>query len=140
MALRLSEDEYKAVLDRLGKMSPGATLPAPPPTSKYQNQKTTVDGLTFASKGEAARWQELRLQQHAGLISDLRRQVPFSIDIAGIHICKYVADFVYLEAGQEIVEDYKGHRTPEYKLKRSILLAIRGIKIRETGTRKGKRR
>ena len=139
MALHLSDAEYSAVLDRLGGSSPGATLPTPSLLPKFRNQKTTVDGITFASKGEAVRWQELRLQQHAGIISDLRRQVPYSIDIAGIHICKYVADFVYREAGQEIVEDYKGYHTPEYNLKRSLMLAVRAIKIREIGARKGKR-
>ena len=34
--------------------------------SKYHNKKVTVDGITFDSQREAARWQELRLMERAG--------------------------------------------------------------------------
>ena len=41
--------------------------------TKYGNTRVSVDGMPFDSKREAARWQELRLMERAGEISDLRR-------------------------------------------------------------------
>ncbi len=44
----------------------------------------------------------------------------------------YLADFVYLdEAGHRVVEDVKGAATPEYRLKRKLMLHVHGIEIRE---------
>ena len=45
--------------------------------------------------------------------------------------CTYVADFVYKENGQTVVEDTKGFRTKDYLLKRKMLLFFHGIKIKE---------
>jgi hypothetical protein len=45
--------------------------------------------------------------------------------------CSYVADFVYYVNGQQIVEDTKGYRTPEYKIKRKLMLSVYGIRIKE---------
>ena len=45
---------------------------------------------------------------------------------------RYVADFVYLENGIEVVEDCKGVRTKEYVIKRKLMLFLKGIRIRET--------
>jgi len=36
--------------------------------NKYGNRKVTVDGITFDSRKEAARWQELRFLEKAGEI------------------------------------------------------------------------
>jgi hypothetical protein len=46
--------------------------------------------------------------------------------------CGYVADFVYMENGQQVVEDTKGMRTQEYRLKRKLMLWVHGIRIKET--------
>lgn len=101
--------------------------------SKYHAKKTEVDGITFASRKEAARYQELRLLERGGVITDLRLQVPFVLVEKSCYgrAIKYVADFVYIEDGQMVVEDVKGYRTDVYKLKKR-LLAERGIEIRET--------
>lgn len=100
---------------------------------KYHNTKTVVGDLTFASKKEAARYIELCLLERAGKISDLRTQVPFELipKQKGERACKYIADFVYTENGKQVVEDVKGKRTPEYIIKRKLLLEKHGIKIRE---------
>ena len=47
--------------------------------SKYRSKKVTVDGMTFDSKREYARWCELCLLQKAGKITDLERQVKFEL-------------------------------------------------------------
>lgn len=113
----------------------GESLPEPeaaPKRSKYNNRKTVVDGITFDSEWEAERYQELQLLERAGHIVNLRLQVPYVLAINGVKICTYVADFVYLECGEEIVEDAKGMLTDVYKLKRRLMKAIYGIEIRET--------
>lgn len=46
----------------------------------------------------------------------------------------YVADFVYTiaETGENVVEDSKGVRTKDYIIKRKLMLAVHGIRIKET--------
>lgn len=117
--------------------------------SKYHAKKTVVDGIVFDSLKEARRYGVLKALEKAGKISGLRRQVEFLLipeqrepdtigKRGGIHKGKllerkvvYVADFTYLEGDEYIVEDVKGMRTPEYVLKRKMMLHIYGIKIRE---------
>jgi hypothetical protein len=103
--------------------------------SKYRARRTTVDGITFDSAGEARRYQELKLMERAGVIGNLKRQVIFNLNVNGIHICEYRADFVYEdhEWMAVTVEDFKGFRTAEYRLKRKLMAACHGIEIRETG-------
>lgn len=105
---------------------------------KYGNRKVTVNGITFDSKKEAARWFELSLLERAGEISGLKRQVRFELlpsqKIDGKVVerpVSYVADFVYTENGETVVEDTKGFRTKEYILKRKMMLHLLGIRIKE---------
>ena len=51
-------------------------------TSKYRNKKTTVNGISFDSQKEAARFQELLLMQEAGEITGLRLQPEFTLQEA----------------------------------------------------------
>lgn len=99
---------------------------------KYRNKKTTVGGRVFDSKAEAARFVELTRQQEAGLIFGLQCQVPFALEVNRQLICKYVADFVYINAdGSRVVEDVKGVRTRDYAIKAKLMKAIHGIAIKE---------
>lgn len=108
--------------------------------SKYHNRKITIDGKTFDSLKEGRRYQELRLMERAGVIKDLKTQVPFQLipaqrDEAGKVIEKsvsYYADFTYWENGRFVVEDTKGARTDVYKLKRKLMLQVHGLRILET--------
>lgn len=98
-----------------------------PPTkrSKYNAQPTIVRGVRFASKAEARRWLELSALEHAGAITDLRRQVRFPLCVDGEQIGVYVADFVYVRPnanndggmGTEVVEDVKGVQTQMFRWK-----------------------
>ena len=105
--------------------------------SKYKNAKTVVDGIKFDSKGEAARYRELVLLQNAGKIDGLELQVPFVLIDKSKYGRKvtYKADFTYhdSETGEYIVEDFKGVRTPVYRLKRRLMAEVLGIVIFETG-------
>ena len=67
--------------------------------SKFGAIRTTVDGETFDSKAEARRHQELLLLQRAGLIFDLKRQVNFQLEVNGVKIATWRADWTYLDAG-----------------------------------------
>lgn len=106
-------------------------------TPKYRNRKTELDGITFDSLREAKRWRELCLLQRAGQITELQRQVPFelapSVRINGRKRppLRYIADFVYQERGEPVVEDTKGVITEGYRIKRHLMLATHGIAIRE---------
>jgi hypothetical protein len=101
------------------------------PLRKYRNKKVTFDGYTFDSLKEYRRYIELKLLQKAGEISDLKLQVKFELTINGLKICSYIADFTYTQAGDKVVEDVKGVKTREYILKKKLMLAIHGIKIKE---------
>lgn len=107
--------------------------------NKYHNKKVTVDGVVFDSKKEAARYKELKTLERLKVISDLKLQVPFELvapqrraDGKAERAVVYYADFTYRDSdGQFIVEDVKGVRTAEYKIKRKLMLHIHGITIRE---------
>lgn len=91
-----------------------------------------MDGIKFRSKKEAGRYEELKILQRLGLIGpELRLQVAHKFVINGVHVCTYVSDFEYTEQGDLVVEDVKGVRTPYYKLKKKLLLALEGIRIKE---------
>lgn len=94
----------------------------------------TVDGITFHSVREANRWVDLGRLAEANEIEDLKRQVSFQIEINGLKICKYIADFTYTDrrTGEYVVEDSKGAKTQIYKLKKLLLRACHGIEILET--------
>ena len=47
--------------------------------NKYRNKKVTIDGEAFDSKREARRYQELKLLERCGAISDLKRQVTYEL-------------------------------------------------------------
>jgi hypothetical protein len=101
--------------------------------SKYGNQKTVVDGIKFASKKEAKRYETLKVLASTLAIYELRLQVRFSLAVNGLHICDYIADFSYKDsAGKQYVEDCKGYKTDVYKLKRQLMKACFGIEVRET--------
>lgn len=147
-----TEEEYRALQSR--QKAPAVKR------SKYGGVKTELDGITFDSKREAQRYRELKLQQHAGQIRDLRWQPHYTLfaltlEGADLHnanagdislrrqpVCEYIADFEYLAAsvGVEavtwslVVEDVKSPATRKkdvYRLKRKLFEAQYGVEIRE---------
>jgi len=120
--------------------------------SKYKSRKITVGGITFDSKREAKRYQELYFQQRAGEISCLELQRRFELIPAQYEVFPrygkkgqrlkdgrrcveksvvYVADFTYRRNGEMVVEDAKGMRTKDYIIKRKLMLYVHGIRIKE---------
>lgn len=109
--------------------------------NKFNNKKKEIDGITFDSTKEAGRYVDLKNQQMAGLIRDLRHQVEFELEVNGVKICSYFSDFVYFEVAEtshkrfgQVVEDVKSKVTrehPVYILKKKLMKAIHGIVIKE---------
>ena len=108
----------------------------------------------YDSKKEAKRAAELKALEAAGIITDLREQVPLELIPAQWteiprtgkkgqplkpkkkcleRACVYIADFVYKQNGTEVWEDVKSPvtRTPDYKIKRKLCLYLKGIRIHE---------
>lgn len=106
--------------------------PTPGGKRKFKNTPTMVEGEKFQSKKEAKRWIALKTIEHGGRISGLQRQVKFSLDINGVHICDYIADFVYRDERGMVAEDCKGFRTDVYKMKKVLMKAIHNIDVVET--------
>lgn len=96
---------------------------------KYKAQRTEVDGITFASKREAKRYQTLKMELAAGVIENLELQPKYPIFFNGQKICTYIADFKYRLSGKEVVEDVKGFETPVFKIKKKLLKAAHGIDL-----------
>lgn len=106
--------------------------------SKYGSRKVTIDGVTYDSLKEYHRFCDLKLMQRAGIITGLQRQVKYELiptqRINGKVIerpVNYYADFVYKMDRQLVVEDVKGYKTPEYVIKRKLMLSVYGIQIHE---------
>lgn len=120
--------------------------------NKYSNIKTCVNGIEFDSRKEARRYSELLLLQRAGAIRDLELQKKYVLVPAQYETyerygkkgqrlqdgqrlvekeCAYIADFVYKEGGETIVEDTKGMKTKDYIIKRKLMLYVHGIRIKE---------
>lgn len=108
-----------------------------PRKTKLNNKTVSVGDEKFDSVREYRRFQELKLLELAGEITDLRRQVKFTlipaqyeevetdevykvgpkkghkkkIRVCIERECAYIADFVYFDKyGKRIVEDSKGFR------------------------------
>lgn len=107
--------------------------------SKYNNAKTVVDGIEFDSEKESMRYAELKMMEKAGVIQDLKLQVPFILQPAfykdgeRIQAIKYVADFTYTKDGETVIEDVKSDGTRKnkvYQLKKKMM-EYRGNYIKE---------
>ena len=119
--------------------------------NKYSNKKVVVDGVTFDSKREANRYQELLFLERVGEIKNLKTQVKYTLIPSQFEKvwnprkkayekgkclereCSYIADFVYVDikSGEIVVEDTKGFKTKDYIIKRKLMLYVHDIKIKE---------
>lgn len=106
---------------------------------KFNNKKTMVDGVKFDSNKEARVWLQLQAEEAKGTITDLKRQVKFNFTAPSGELIRYdskramsyVADFTFIKGGEFVVMDAKGFKTPEYKIKKSLMKYLNGIIITE---------
>lgn len=117
---------------------------------KYKNVKTIVDNISFDSKKEAKRYQELKIRCLAGEIQNLRLQVKYIFNELRLPTVKktklgkvkkgrcpsYIADFVYDELSGDgflyatVAEDTKGYFTNYSKIKIALMEYFYDIKVR----------
>lgn len=109
---------------------------------KFNARKTVVDGITFDSAKEAARYRDLVLRLRAGEIRDLRLQPTFELRTAGTAagvqartgIFSADFDYVVVATGARVIEDAKGGTataTTAYRLRKRAVEAAYGITIVE---------
>ena len=89
----------------------------------------------FASTAEAKRYAELLIQLRAKLIRNLQVQVNFPLQVNGVLIYTYRADFVYYKNDVMVVEDVKADiksdkaLTDIFKAKKKHMGAQYGIDV-----------
>lgn len=141
-APRFTEEEYRSLVERQvakasrkqdgdwPQKSASKTNKAPSP-SKYRNVRCVVDGITFDSRKEAARYQELQTFRSFGEVSWFTRQVPFRLRGG----TRYYADFLVVWSdGRITVEDVKSSVTKAlaaYRVKKREVEAMYGFEITE---------
>ena len=97
--------------------------------TKYKSIKTTVDGITFASKREAHYYLIYKRFLEVGAIKDLQLQPKFPFIYNGKKMFTYIADFSYVDEFGTHIIDVKGVETPIFRLKKKLIEAQYGIKI-----------
>lgn len=125
--IRREENETEKKVDARARKAVART----PRVRKYRNKPTETQGLKFASKREAKRYEELRLEEQAGAITDLVCQKRYPIVVNGEKVCAYVGDFEYRRDGKLVCEDAKGMKTRVYILKARLMRIVNGIEIVE---------
>lgn len=98
--------------------------------SKYKAKKTVIDGIEFHSIAEGKRYVDLKRLERGGAIKNLSLQPRFLLQEGFVNIhtgnkeraIEYVADFMYDEGSDTIVEDVKGMKTSDYKIKRKLFI------------------
>lgn len=113
--------------------------------NKFNAKKVcSPEGEWFDSLHEYKRYKTLQALEAAGEITELRRQVSYKLAPSVIingrkHTSrKYIADFVYIKDGKEVVEDAKGFLTEMYRFKRHLMKWLYDIDIYETRKNKCK--
>ena len=101
--------------------------------SKFRAKKTAIDGITFDSKKEAARYVELKRLQEAGDVLWFHMQVPMILwgtDKGDGKPERYRVDFqVFWSDGRVSYEDVKGMQTRQFKRKKKIVERLYPITI-----------
>lgn len=92
-----------------------------------------IQGVMHQSRLEQRRCDELTLMERAGVIRELKAhpQERYSLDVNGVHVCDYLADFVYfdVERNRQVVEDTKGYMTEVARLKLRLMAGCHGIDV-----------
>ena len=102
-----------------------------PKRNKFGNKPVTIDGILFQSTLEGNYYTQLKLRVRAGDIVSFDMQVPYVFTINGVKVSTYRADFVVTwPDGRITVEDTKGVETPDFKIKKNLMLALYGIEVK----------
>ena len=108
--------------------------------NKYKAKKVVTEEGVFDSKMEYKRWCELRTMERARLITNLERQIEYTLEVNGVKIGKFTADHRWEANGKVWVEDVKGVIVRDFTLRKKLMLAIYGIDVMVWPERKKKKR
>lgn len=100
--------------------------------TKYNNQKTYIQGIKFDSKGEAMHYLYLKSLLDKGTIKNLKLQTKMEFKIDGKKIFTYYADFSYEDEKGIHYIDVKSPITaknPVFRLKKKIIEAVYNVTI-----------
>ncbi len=108
--------------------------------SKYRAKTVRIDGVLFDSLKEVKRYEQLKMLQNVGIISDLQTQVDYELNEGGKYSMKYLADFTYICDGNLFVEDVKPFDkktgkfilSATFKKKAKLMKRIYNIEIKVT--------
>ena len=101
---------------------------------KYNARKTEYNGVVYDSGREARHAADLDLLAKAGEIRKIERQVPFSFEMYGKKICRYIPDFrITHKDGTIEYQDVKGHQTRDFRIKWKMFTAY--IAVHEPAAR-----
>jgi hypothetical protein len=95
---------------------------------KYGSKKTICDNITFSSKAEAKRYQQLKLLKASGEVKYFLRQTPFHLPGGVKYLCDF---FVVWKNGDISVEDVKGFKTQIYIMKKKQVEELYNVTIKE---------
>lgn len=84
-------------------------------TLKFNNKPNYYDGHYFASQLERSLYQQLKIREKAGEVSNVRCQQPVYLTAAAI---KYVADFIVYDhkLKADVIWEAKGKETERWKI------------------------
>jgi len=92
---------------------------------KFKSHKVYINDDRYDSEKEVYRHYELIELEKQGLIQNLRvHQKEDIIILQKNPTIKYIPDFVYDENGYKVIEDMKGMQTPDFILKKKMLIHI----------------
>jgi len=95
---RISADKFRAMAKK-------------PKPNKYGAIRTTFNGVTYDSKGEAGLAQKFELERLAGEIDEVKRQVKIPLDVL-----TYNVDFVLIMPDGSIrYAEFKGKETQRFR-------------------------
>lgn len=104
---------------------------------KFQKSQIEIDGYLFDSNGEASRYEDLKFLRLAGDIDHLNVHEPFVLEVNGVKVGVYTADFTYVwntgpNKDQLIIEDVKSSgtiKTEAFRLRARLFHAVTGYQI-----------
>lgn len=112
--------------------------------NKYRAKPEVVDGIRFDSAAEARRYRELKLMERAKEIHSIEIKPVFPLTCGGRPVlirsdgypngrkAKYTADFAYIcnRSDERVIEEVKGFDQADSRLRRAIVEAEYGVRIR----------
>lgn len=131
--MRINSDAELAKIMSRGGRQPIEVKQGKGQGAKYGSKSTNG----YHSKKEADRAQDLKYQQHAGLISDYEEHPTYELipKQQGERSVKYTPDFRYQRDGSLVVEDVKSVATKKkesYIIKRKLMLWVHGVRVLES--------